>query len=238
MTNPDAWMTPQIRDALAKLEEAEVDLDTRIAKAGQLAEQLPKGGLSQEDIQLVEQHARSKEAPRELRELQERVDRGELSWQDISAGRFLDDPQVRAALERGVEGMQAAYTMIQEGHELDEIIESGGPAVPVSDGGGSTDADDHADPDEPGGHDLFRDHRAAGPSPAGDRSGSEHHPGSKHHSEGPRGDTGGEPGGGEVATGRSERRAARDGTEGASGAGGRTEDDPPDDDYFGGSLFR
>ncbi|MBB3663655.1 hypothetical protein FB384_002559 [Prauserella sediminis] len=229
MTNPDAWMTPQIRDALAKLEEAEVDLDTRVAQAGQLAEQLPKGGLSQEDIQLIEQHARSKDAPRELRELQDRVDRGDLSWQDISAGRFLDDPQVRAALEHGVAGMQSAYTMIREGHELDEIIESGGPAVPTSNpDDGATDTDE---PDDAAERDIFRGGRDTGGSRADDR------PAAGGASDGSRDPRTGDPGVGDPGTGRPRGTAGGTGTGGA-GSRGRDADAPDDDDYFGGSPFR
>lgn len=36
------------------------------------------------------------DAPRESREPQQRIDDGELSWEDITAGRHLDDPNVRA----------------------------------------------------------------------------------------------------------------------------------------------
>lgn len=128
MTDPNAWQTPQLREAMARLEEAEVGLDQTIANAKEMSRQLPASGLSPEDVQQIEEHARSKDAPRELRELQERIDRGDLSWNDIAAGRFLDDPQVRGALEGGVEGMRQAYTMIQEGHDLDEIIDPSGPS--------------------------------------------------------------------------------------------------------------
>ena len=128
MTTPDAFMTPQIREALAKLEEAEVNLDNAIVAAKQVEEQTPKTRLSEEDIELIEEHARSADAPRELRELQERIDAGELSWEDIANGRHLDDPQVQGALSTGVEGMHQAYAAIQEGESLDDIIEAGPPA--------------------------------------------------------------------------------------------------------------
>ena len=133
MTTPDAFMTPQIREALAKLEEAEVNLDQAIVHAKQVEEQTPKTRLSEEDIRLIEEHARSDEAPRELRELQERIDAGELSWEDIAQGRHLDDPTVQAGLSTGVDGMHQAYTAIEEGQDLDEIIEGGPPAPPPAD---------------------------------------------------------------------------------------------------------
>lgn len=128
MTTPDAFMTPQIREALAKLEEAEVSLDNAIVHAKMVEEQTPKTRLSEEDIALIEEHARSANAPRELRELQERIDSGELSWEDIAQGRHLDDPSVQGALSTGVEGMHQAYVAIQEGETLDDIIEAGPPA--------------------------------------------------------------------------------------------------------------
>lgn len=130
MSTPDAWRTPQMQEALAQLEEAEVNLDRAIVNAKQVEQQVPKSQLSQEDIRLIEEHARSGEAPRQLRELQERIDRGDLSWQDIASGRHLNDPEVRAALDPGVTGMRQAYAAIQEGQELDEIIEGGPPSPP------------------------------------------------------------------------------------------------------------
>jgi hypothetical protein len=128
MTDP--WRTPQMQEALAQLEEAEVNLDRAVLNAKQVEQQVPKTQLSQEDIRQIEEHARSSEAPRQLRELQERIDRGDLSWQAIASGQHLDDPKVRAALEPGVTGMRQAYAAIQEGQELDEIIESGPPGPP------------------------------------------------------------------------------------------------------------
>lgn len=140
----DAWQTPQIREAMAKLEEAEVSLDRKIVEAKQVGQQVPQTGLSKQDIEQIEEHARSKGAPKELRELQARIDKGDLSWSDIAAGRFLDDPQVQSALAGGVEGMRQAYTMIQEGHDLDEIIDPGGPPVPID----TTPAQDDAQEDQ------------------------------------------------------------------------------------------
>jgi hypothetical protein len=119
-----------MQEALAQLEEAEVNLDRAVLNAKQVEQQVPKTQLSQEDIRRIEEHARSNEAPRQLRELQERIDRGDLSWQDIASGHHLDDPKVRAALDPGVTGMRQAYAAIQEGQELDEIIESGPPSPP------------------------------------------------------------------------------------------------------------
>ncbi|ACU95939.1 hypothetical protein [Saccharomonospora viridis] len=132
MTGPDLSRDPRIAAAMAQLEQAELGLDRSISNAKQLEAKLPKSGLSQQDIEQITEHARSKDAPKELRELQARIDKGDLSWNDIAAGRFLDDPQVRKALEGGVEGMRQAYLMIQEGHALDDIIEPGGPSSSIT----------------------------------------------------------------------------------------------------------
>lgn len=137
MTSP---YPPHLQAALAQLEAAEVDLDQRVANAKQLQRQMPQTTLSQQDIQQIEEHARSKNAPKQLRELQQRIDRGDLTWSDIANGRHLDDPKVQAALSTGVQGMRQAYTMIQEGHDVDEIIDIGGPPVAT---------EPPAEPDEP-----------------------------------------------------------------------------------------
>jgi hypothetical protein len=133
MTAPDPWRNnPAVAEGLAKLERAEVELDQKVLEAKQMKQQMPRGGLSPADIQQVEEHARSKDAPKELRELQKRIDRGDLSWNDIGQGRFLDDPGVRAALSGSVEGMRQAYTMIEEGQDIDDIVDLGGPPAPAS----------------------------------------------------------------------------------------------------------
>lgn len=134
MTNPDPWRSnPVIAEGLAKLEQAEVALDQKVAEAKQMQREMPRGGLSPEDIEQIEEHARSKDAPKQLRELQARVDRGDLSWNDIAAGRFLDDPGVRAGLSTGVEGMRQAHDLLEEGQDIDDIVDLGGPPAPVTD---------------------------------------------------------------------------------------------------------
>lgn len=147
MSAPDPWRNPQMQEALARLEEAEVGLDRAIVNAKQVEQQVKTTKLSEEDIRLIEEHARSGNAPRQLRELQERIDNGEFSWEDIASGQHMDDPKVRAALDTGVTGMRQAYAAIQEGQELDEIIESGPPSPPPTrdDGGAGYDVTEDYD---------------------------------------------------------------------------------------------
>lgn len=125
MTNPDSWKTPALREAEAKLNAAMADLDQRIDHAKEVERTVPKSNLSGDEIRQIEEFAHGKDAPEELRELQQRIDRGELTWDQIGDGEHLDDPAVRAALERSVPGLSRAYTSIIEGEHLDDIIEAG-----------------------------------------------------------------------------------------------------------------
>lgn len=154
MTALDPRQNPLIQEALAKLAEAEAGLDEAIAEAKTVERQVPKTSLSQEDTQKIEEFAHSKDAPKELRELQKRVDEGELTWDQIGSGEHLDDPKVRAALATGVDGMKAAYTLIQEGQDLDDIVEAGAPAPATTP---ADDATDDRDDDDYFGDTVFRE---------------------------------------------------------------------------------
>jgi hypothetical protein len=149
MTSSDFWLTPDLREALARLEDAELALDHTILEAKQVEQQTQKTTLSEEDIRQIEEHARGADAPKALRELQRRIDAGELSWQSIAAGQHLDDPRVQAGLAPGVDGMRQAYTLIQEGHDLDEILEQGPPPRRFRDDPGDPPSDDDP-PDDDG----------------------------------------------------------------------------------------
>ncbi|WP_018681711.1 hypothetical protein [Actinokineospora enzanensis] len=126
----DLSRDPRIAEALADLEAAEVGLDEAIVAAQQVERTVPATSLSQEDLALLEQHARADSAPPALRALQERIDRGELTWSDLAAGRHMDDPEVQSALAPGVRGMRQAYAAIEDGQSLDDIIDEGPPPPP------------------------------------------------------------------------------------------------------------
>jgi len=161
VTSADSWKTPAIREAEARLAEAEAGLERAIAEAKKVDKAIPKTGLSKEDVEKIEAFARGKDAPKELRELQKRVDAGDLSWQDIASGRHLDDPSVRAALSAGTPDLRRAYTMVQEGEHLDDIIEAGAMSAASSaytsptGPAGRAAADDDYD-DEDGGGPIMR----------------------------------------------------------------------------------
>jgi hypothetical protein len=118
----------------ARLQQLFDDVDTRTAAAVQVAQQAaqfqPRSkGLTEQDLAEIERFARGGKAPKELRDLQGRVDSGEFSWQDVAAGRVLDDEGVQKALASSLGDFQRAYTAIQEGQDIDDIIASGNPAA-------------------------------------------------------------------------------------------------------------
>lgn len=116
----------------ARLQALVDDFDAKTASAEQTGREAaqfqPRSrGVTEQDLAAIERYARSGNAPKEFKELQQRIDSGEFSWQDIAAGRVMDDG-VQKALATGVPDLQRAYTAIQEGHDIADIIEAGGPA--------------------------------------------------------------------------------------------------------------
>ncbi|GGS22329.1 MULTISPECIES: hypothetical protein [Actinokineospora] len=61
----------------------------------------PDPRLTDADFDLIASRARSAEASPALRALQCRIDRGDLTWRDITDGRTARDPDVRRAVESG-----------------------------------------------------------------------------------------------------------------------------------------
>ncbi|SHG08024.1 hypothetical protein [Streptoalloteichus hindustanus] len=138
MSNP--LENPQLQELQAELDRRLADLDSMAKELSERAR--PSAEVTAEDIAEMERFARSDKAPQELRELQKRVDEGELSWQDLAEGRGWDDERVQKALSSGLGDLQRAYLQIQEGADLDEVIAAGQPR-PVS--GRPDDDDDDGD---------------------------------------------------------------------------------------------
>ncbi|NYH78678.1 Arc/MetJ-type ribon-helix-helix transcriptional regulator [Actinopolyspora biskrensis] len=118
------WKTQEIRDAEAALEEALANAERVGARADEMNRELPEAKLSEEQTERIEQLVRRGEAPEGIAELQRRVDEGELSWEDVAEGRALQDEGVQSAFASGVPNMQQAKEMLDEGHEVAEIIEN------------------------------------------------------------------------------------------------------------------
>jgi len=123
MTDP--LQNPEIRAAMERLTAAEASLDEAIAKAEQVEQRTNRPGLSDRDIERIEEFAKSADAPKALKDLQKKVDDGDLTWRDIASPRHFADPEVRAAFQGSATEMGRAYAMIKEGLPIDDIIESG-----------------------------------------------------------------------------------------------------------------
>ncbi|OLR90720.1 hypothetical protein [Actinokineospora bangkokensis] len=123
----DDWKTLRIRAAEAELDLALATLDTTIAEADARVAALPETTVTDRDIEQIAAHHRAPGATPAERALQARIDAGELSWRDILSGRSAAEPGVREALEAGVPQLRQAYTLLQEGHPLTEVIAAGIP---------------------------------------------------------------------------------------------------------------
>lgn len=122
--NDDSWKTPLIR-------EAEAELDASMGKARDLLKELDKIKLqptpseaTEADIQQIQDAARKPDAPQELREMQKKVERGDLNWKDVLEGRAFDDPDVRATVEKQLGQMRSIYEQFEQGYTLDQVIEA------------------------------------------------------------------------------------------------------------------
>jgi hypothetical protein len=118
----------------ARLQALFAQVDSKIDDLGQVATaasqvQRRSRGLSEQDLAEIERFAKSPGAPKELKDLQRRVESGEMSWADVAAGRALNDEGVQKALAVGVPDLQRAYRAIEEGQDIDDIIASGTPVA-------------------------------------------------------------------------------------------------------------
>lgn len=125
MTDP--LKNPEIRAAMERLTAAEAGLDEAIAKAEQVEQRTNRPGLSDRDIERIEEYAKSADAPKAMKDLQKKVDDGDLTWRDIASPRHFNDPEVRDAFQGSATEMGRAYAMIQEGLSVDDIVDAGKP---------------------------------------------------------------------------------------------------------------
>jgi hypothetical protein len=102
VADPDSWQTPHTRDALASVAKADAELAAAVSESQRAEREMRDRPDYQQRLRDVEDYARSRAAPRVLRDLQQRIDDGELSWHAIAAGKHLDDPDVRAVLAAGI----------------------------------------------------------------------------------------------------------------------------------------
>lgn len=137
----DDWKSVRLREAEASLDVALATLDATLSSVEKQFADKPRDGLTDEEIEAISTHARGADAPAALRELQARVDAGDLTWRDITSGRSAGEPGVREALESGLPRLRQVYTLLEEGHSVDEVVEAGRSRSGRSDGGGAGDGD-------------------------------------------------------------------------------------------------
>ncbi|GAA4620901.1 hypothetical protein [Saccharopolyspora hordei] len=118
----DDWMTPEVRDAQAMLEERMRQAEEVLDRVTQYEAELPEVKLTDDQIEDIEQRIRSGQAPPEVAALQARIDAGEFSWQDIASGEALRDESVQAAFATSVENMQQAKEMLDAGYDTATVI--------------------------------------------------------------------------------------------------------------------
>jgi hypothetical protein len=123
-------MTFPYDGARQQLQAGQQDLDARGAQLEKVALEASRvqargAGLSPADVAEIEKFARSKDAPNALKDLQRKVDSGVMSWQDITSGRAVNDPDVQRAMQTSMPSLKRAYTAIKEGQNLDEVIAAG-----------------------------------------------------------------------------------------------------------------
>lgn len=123
-------MTFPYDSARQQLQAWQQDLDAKGSRLEQVAQQAAMvqtrgGDLSPADIAAIEKFARSKDAPNALKDLQRKVDSGEMSWRDITSGKAVNDPEVQRAMQSSMPSLKRAYTAIKEGQNLDDIVAAG-----------------------------------------------------------------------------------------------------------------
>ncbi|MEV6237498.1 hypothetical protein [Lentzea sp. NPDC051838] len=123
-------MTFPYDSARQQLQAWQQELDAKGSRLEQVAREMSAvqtrgADLSPSDIAEIEKFARSKDAPNALKDLQRKVDSGAMSWQDITSGRAVNDPEVQRAMQTSMPSLKRAYTAIKEGQNLDEIVAAG-----------------------------------------------------------------------------------------------------------------
>ncbi|MBB4685082.1 hypothetical protein [Amycolatopsis jiangsuensis] len=124
MPGPDAWKTPEIR-------EAESALDRSISQSRQLLKNLEKIKLppvkkpdTPERIEALKNAASRPDAPPELRRIRQKVDAGELSWQDVAAGKAFADPEVRELAAGRLGEAKELLDELEDGVPPEELLEA------------------------------------------------------------------------------------------------------------------
>lgn len=161
IVDDDSWKTPELREAEANADDTMVRSEEVLEKANQMRIEPPEDPVSKERLDAIKAAAEARDATPEMRMLKEKVDKGQLKWEDVLSGKAFNDPDVRTAMTARLAEMRAVYQEFEEGHTLEEVLEARGLADvederPAPSSSGS--ADEHDD-DDFGGGSVFDDKR-------------------------------------------------------------------------------
>lgn len=119
-----SWMPKRLKEIEAAYNASVANLK---AAQGELAKHVEETrrqfeGLTREQEEQLAEHYRSGKAGKEMRELQLMVDREEITWDDVRAGR-VDPPQLADAYWRNQEKLGRLLQAAGEGRNLDDFLD-------------------------------------------------------------------------------------------------------------------
>jgi hypothetical protein len=116
------WMPPRLKELDALFQQSVADLRT---VRGQLAKETEEARqefppLNEEQEEELAEHYRSGEAGEAMADVQQRVDRGEFTWDDVRFGRV--DQEVGEAYFDSLRGLGPMMRAANDGEDPDEYL--------------------------------------------------------------------------------------------------------------------
>lgn len=150
VVDDDSWKTPELRAAEEAADNTMVRSQEVLEKADAMRIEPPEDPVSKERLDAIKAAADARDATPEMRMLKEKVEKGQLKWEDVLSGKAFSDPDVRNAMTARLAEMRSVYQEFEEGHTLEEVLEARGltdvederPSQPPSAGGGQDPHDD------------------------------------------------------------------------------------------------
>lgn len=150
VVDDDSWKTPELREAEAAADETMVRSEEVLEKADAMRIEPPQNTVTPENLAAIQAAAEARDATPEMRVLKEKVEKGQLKWEDVLSGKAYNDPDVRNAMASRLAEMRTIYQEFEAGHTLEDVLEARGlnrtdddrPAQPPSGGPASPAADD------------------------------------------------------------------------------------------------
>lgn len=128
VVDDDSWKTPELREAEAAADATMVRSKEVLEKADAMRIEPPENPISKERLDAIKAAAEARDATPEMRLLKEKVDKGQLKWEDVLSGKAFNDPDVRTAMTARLAEMRSVYQEFEAGHTLEEVLEARGLA--------------------------------------------------------------------------------------------------------------